>query len=123
MVPAEALHLGLLNHLVPREALEAFPYELAPPICGQAPRAIRVLKQQLQLLSNGHALDAETCEPIQTVRCTVYHSEDAHEGIRAFQGYESRRTGEERPRGWCRTIRGAARVGESRGEDQAGRQT
>jgi methylmalonyl-CoA decarboxylase len=35
----EAFRLGILNHLVPRDALEAFTYELAAKICHNSPLA------------------------------------------------------------------------------------
>jgi methylmalonyl-CoA decarboxylase len=82
---AEAFRLGILNHLVPLDTLEAFTYELAARICHNSPLAIRVMKQQLRLLSKGHALDAETFEHIQTLRRTVYRSADYLEGLRAFK--------------------------------------
>ena len=81
----EAYRLGVLNHLVPHDSLETFTYELAARICRNSPLAIRVLKQQLRLLSMGHALDAETFEHIQTLRRTVYQSADYLEGIQAFK--------------------------------------
>ena len=81
----EAYRLGVLNHIVPRDALETFTYELAAKICQNSSLAIRVLKQQLRLLSMGHALDAETFEHIQTLRRAVYQSADYLEGIRAFK--------------------------------------
>jgi methylmalonyl-CoA decarboxylase len=82
---AEAFRLGVLNHLVPRDQLEAFTYELAEQICGNSSLAIRVIKQQLRLLGKGHALDAEAFEHIQTLRRLVYQSEDYREGLRAFK--------------------------------------
>ncbi len=81
----EALRLGILNHLVPRDTLEAFTCQLAQKICRNSPLAIRVVKQQLRLLSKGQSLDSETFEHIQTLRRMVYQSEDYLEGIRAFQ--------------------------------------
>lgn len=81
----EAYRLGVLNHLVPHDALETFTHELAAKICRNSPLAIRVMKQQLRLLSMGHALDAETFEHIQTLRRTVYQSADYLEGIQAFK--------------------------------------
>ena len=68
---AEAYRLGVLNHLVPRDQLEAFTYKIAEQICGNSSLAIRVIKQQLRLLSKGHALDAEAFEHIQTLRRLV----------------------------------------------------
>jgi methylmalonyl-CoA decarboxylase len=81
----EAFRLGVLNHLVPHDQLEAFTYELAAKVCRNSPLAIRATKQQLRLLSKGHALDAETFEHIQALRRTVYRSADYLEGIRAFK--------------------------------------
>lgn len=81
----EALRLGILNHLVSRDSLEAFTYQLARKICRNSPLAIRVTKQQLRLLTKGQSLDSETFEHIQTLRRTVYQSDDYLEGIRAFQ--------------------------------------
>ncbi|HSF29302.1 MAG TPA: methylmalonyl-CoA decarboxylase [Candidatus Tectomicrobia bacterium] len=81
----EAFRLGVLNHLVPRDQLKAFTYDLAAKICRNSPLAIRVTKQQLRLLYRGHALDAETFEHIQTLRRSVYRSADYLEGIRAFK--------------------------------------
>jgi methylmalonyl-CoA decarboxylase len=85
MAATAALRLGILNHLVPRQELEPFTYDLAQKICRNSPLAIRAMKQQLRLLSKGHALEAETFEQIQTLRRTVYQSEDYLEGIRAFK--------------------------------------
>jgi len=85
-IPAEeAYRLGILNHLVPLDKLETFTYELAAQICRNSPLAIRVMKQQLRLLSKGHALEAETFEHIQDLRRTVYQSADYREGLHAFK--------------------------------------
>jgi methylmalonyl-CoA decarboxylase len=85
-IPAdEAFRLGLLNHLVPCDALEAGTNNLAAQICRNSPLAIGVLKQQLRLLSKGHALDAEAFEHIHALRRTVYQSADYHEGLHAFK--------------------------------------
>jgi methylmalonyl-CoA decarboxylase len=85
MLAEEALRVGILNHLVPQAELESFTYNLAEKICRNSPLAIRVMKQQLRLLSKGQLLDAETFERIQTLRRTVYQSEDYQEGIQAFK--------------------------------------
>jgi len=81
----EAYRLGILNHLVPRDALETFTYDLAGQICRNSSLAIRVMKQQLRLLSKGHALEAETFELIQALRRAVYQSADYREGLHAFK--------------------------------------
>lgn len=83
--PEDALRVGILNHLVPRESLEAFTYDMAEKIAQNSPMAIRVIKEQLRLLSKGHPLDAETYERIQALRQTVYQGEDYREGICSFK--------------------------------------
>lgn len=85
LLAEEALRVGILNHLVPHTELESFTYNLAEKICRNSPLAIRVMKQQLRLLSKGQLLDAETFERIQTLRRTVYQSQDSEEGIQAFK--------------------------------------
>ncbi len=84
MTAAEALNLGILNHLVAVEVLESFTKELAGKIAKNSPLAIRALKQQFRLLSKGHPIDAETFEKIGAIRRTVYDSKDYCEGIQAF---------------------------------------
>ena len=85
-VPAEdALRVGILNHMVPADQIEAFTAELASSICANAPLAVRVLKQQLRLLCRGQLLDAETYERLEALRREVWRSADYQEGIRAFK--------------------------------------
>ena len=84
-ISAEDAHnLGIINHLVPAEQLEKFARDLGNKIAGNAPLAIRALKEEFRLLTKGHSLDAETFEMIQAIRRLVYDSEDYMEGIQAF---------------------------------------
>ena len=85
-VPAEdALRVGILNHMVPAEQIDAFTMDLARSICDNAPMAVRVIKQQLRLLCRGQVLDAETYERMEALRREVWKSGDYLEGIQAFK--------------------------------------
>jgi len=81
---ARARELGLLNHLVPCEELEAFTFELVGRMVENSPLAIRVLKEQLRVLGNACAMSPETEERIQGLRRMVYESPDYREGKLAF---------------------------------------
>jgi 1,4-dihydroxy-2-naphthoyl-CoA synthase len=79
-----ARELGILNHLVEPDALEAFTYELVTKIVENSPLAIRVLKEQLRVLGNSYPMSPETQERIQGLRRMVYQSSDYSEGKAAF---------------------------------------
>lgn len=83
--PEDALRVGVLNHLVSPENLETFTYALAARIKNNSPLAIRVIKEQLRLLTQGHLMPVEAFEEIETMRRRVYQSEDYREGITAFK--------------------------------------
>jgi methylmalonyl-CoA decarboxylase len=84
-----ALQVGILNHLVPTDELEAFAYAMAAQIAENSPLAISVIKEQLRLLGNSHPLSPETFERIQGLRRKAYDSADYLEGKNAF--YEKRK--------------------------------
>jgi methylmalonyl-CoA decarboxylase len=84
-----ALQVGILNHLVPTDELEAFCYAMASQITENSPLAIAVIKEQLRLLGNSHPLSPETFERIQGLRRKAYDSADYLEGKKAF--YEKRK--------------------------------
>ena len=79
-----ALQVGILNHLVPTDELEAFAYAMAEQISENSPLAIAVIKEQLRLLGNSHPLSPETFERIQGLRRRAYDSADYLEGKQAF---------------------------------------
>ncbi|MBI5537358.1 MAG: methylmalonyl-CoA decarboxylase [Deltaproteobacteria bacterium] len=79
-----ALEVGILNHLVPVEELEAFTWQLAKTITELAPLSVSVIKEQMRLLSNARPLSPETFERIGGLRRKVYDSHDYAEGITAF---------------------------------------
>jgi len=80
-----AERLGLINHVVPRETLEAFTYELARDVTTLAPLSIAVMKEQLRILAGAHPMSPQGFERIQGLRRVVYDSHDYAEGIRAFK--------------------------------------
>jgi methylmalonyl-CoA decarboxylase len=79
-----AVRLGILNHLVAAEELESFTYELCRHVATNSPLSIRVIKEQLRILGNAHALSPETFERIQALRQSVFDSRDYLEGRKAF---------------------------------------
>lgn len=79
-----ALELGILNHMVEPEALEAFTLQLAGKITDNSPLAISVMKEQMRILGNSYPISPETHERIQGLRRTVYTSKDYVEGKQAF---------------------------------------
>jgi methylmalonyl-CoA decarboxylase len=81
---ARALELGMLNHVVEPEELEAFTLNLVSKILENSPLAISVLKEQLRVLGNSFPMSPETQERIQGLRRMVYQSPDYSEGKKAF---------------------------------------
>jgi methylmalonyl-CoA decarboxylase len=79
-----AMQVGILNHLVPTDELEAFTYVMATQITENSPLSIAVMKEQLRLLGNSHPLSPETFERVQGLRRRVYDSADYLEGKKAF---------------------------------------
>ncbi len=80
-----AERLGMVNHVVPAEEIEAFTYDLAGAIAENAPLAIAVMKEQLRILAGAHRMSPQGFERVQGLRRSVYDSQDYSEGIRAFK--------------------------------------
>lgn len=80
-----AERLGIANHIVPVEELDAFTYSLAHEIAENAPLSISVMKEQLRMLAGAHPMSPRRFERVQGLRRIVYDSEDYAEGIRAFR--------------------------------------
>jgi methylmalonyl-CoA decarboxylase len=80
-----AERLGLVNHVVPLDAVERFTYDLARDITALAPLSIAVMKEQLRILAGAHPMSPQGFERIQGLRRVVYDSHDYTEGIRAFK--------------------------------------
>jgi methylmalonyl-CoA decarboxylase len=89
-IPAEkALTLGILNHIVPAEELEAFTLKIANKIISNSPLSIRVIKEQLNILGNAMPISPQTFEHIDMLRRIAGTSKDYLEGLNAF--YEKRK--------------------------------
>lgn len=80
-----AERLGLINHLVPAEEIEAFTYAMAKQITVNSPLSISVMKEELRILASAHSITPRMFERVQGLRRVVYDSEDYKEGIKAFQ--------------------------------------
>lgn len=82
---SQALNLGMINYIKPKEEIEPFVYGIAAQIVANAPLSIAVMKEELRLLSGAHAVTPELFERIQGLRRTVYDSHDYQEGLNAFR--------------------------------------
>ena len=80
-----AYNLGILNNLVEVDELEDFVTAMANNICQNSPLSIRVIKEQIQIISKSHPISINDSERIDQVRSDAYHSEDYLEGKRAFE--------------------------------------
>jgi methylmalonyl-CoA decarboxylase len=80
-----AERLGVVNHVVPADGIEAFTQSLASDICQNAPLSISVMKEQMRMLAGAHPMSPRRFERVQGLRRIVYDSEDYAEGIRAFR--------------------------------------
>ena len=77
--------LGVINHVVAVEELEAFTTAMARRIVSNAPLSISVMKEQLRILAGAHTMSPEDFERIQGLRRVVYNSADYAEGLTAFK--------------------------------------
>ena len=84
-IPADrALRVGLVNHVVPADQLEATTTQIAEYITRNSPLVISLLKEELHVLAEANPLTAEGFQRIQAVRRRIYDSADYQEGIRSF---------------------------------------
>lgn len=85
-IPASRLEkYGVINRLAPADELEAACLELGRAIANNAPLAVAVMKEQLRILANAHAMSPNDFERIQSLRRMAYNSEDYCEGIHAVK--------------------------------------
>ena len=82
---SQALNLGMINYIKPKEEVEAFVHHLATHISSNSPLSIAVMKEELRLLASAHAITPELFERIQGLRRIVYDSSDYQEGLNAFR--------------------------------------
>ncbi|HEV7733409.1 MAG TPA: enoyl-CoA hydratase-related protein [Candidatus Binatia bacterium] len=81
--PARAMEIGLVNRVVPRDQVMAEARRLADTICQNGPLAVRACKEsakQSTFLPLREALENE-----MSFSASVFMSDDAKEGIRAFK--------------------------------------
>lgn len=85
-IGAERLErLGIVNHIVAAEGIDAHVRELALGMAQNSPLAIAVMKEQLRILGGAHTMSPAGFERIQGLRRVVYDSRDYAEGIQAFK--------------------------------------
>jgi methylmalonyl-CoA decarboxylase len=80
----DAFRLGLLNRLVEPDQLERTTLQIARDVATRAPMVVRLLKAQLRKLTSGPAMNPDDFEEIQSLRSSVYRSQDFKEGVSAF---------------------------------------
>jgi len=80
-----AYQLGILNHIVEADNLDEFATNIANTICNNSPLSIRVIKEQIQIISKSNPISINDSERIEQVRTKAYHSEDYLEGKKAFE--------------------------------------
>lgn len=77
-------NIGLLNHLINDDEIEVFVYDMAESIVNNSPFSIKVVKEQLNLLTAARPLTPDVFERINELRIMAYNSEDFKEGLQAF---------------------------------------
>jgi len=78
----EALQMGLVNRVLPKDELESYAVDVAAEIAANAPLTVRAAKLALrELMKPRGARDAEA---VDRAIAACYASEDYTEGVRAF---------------------------------------
>lgn len=80
-----AERVGMINHVVAADQLEAFTYDMAATIVDNAPLSIMAMKEELRVLTGAKPVSPRGFEKVQGMRRVVYDSHDYAEGIRAFK--------------------------------------
>src|ERR1044072_1635615 len=78
----EALRIGMVNHVVPADQLEAKTTEIAKRIAEKSPIALRLAKEAVQLASRSNLDEGLRREVDLFALC--FSSEDKDEGVKAF---------------------------------------
>ena len=79
---AEAARIGLVNRVVPADALMEWALQTAETIAANSPTAVQAVKQQISATIADHASSREALE--QELGDRVRRSEHFEEGVRAF---------------------------------------
>jgi enoyl-CoA hydratase/carnithine racemase len=80
----QAKEMGLVSHLVPKDELSGFTYEMAREIASNAPIALKSTKTILNMLEKNMALSADDKAQAQMLQALGFVSEDLKEGQLAF---------------------------------------
>ena len=80
-----AERVGMINHVIPADSIEAFVADMAAAIVDNAPLSIMAMKEELRVLAGAKPVSPRGFEKIQGLRRIVYDSDDYAEGIRAFK--------------------------------------
>ena len=80
-----AERIGMINHVVAADELEAFTQRMARTIAANSPLSIAVMKEQLRVLAGAKPVSPRGFEKVQGLRRIVYDSHDYAEGISAFK--------------------------------------
>lgn len=84
-VDAEAAReMGFLNHLVGADEVEAYVYETAETIAGNAPLSLTGMKEIVDAVVDAGTLSAEQRERAEALRRESFRSRDYEEGTAAF---------------------------------------
>lgn len=78
----KALHLGLVNRVVPDEELERETQRLAERLRNAPPESIAAVKHAVYMSDAAHLEEMLQYETEAQLRC--FHTQDAREGVRAF---------------------------------------
>ena len=81
---ARALEMGLVNYVLPGDELEAFTYEMAGEIAGNAPLALKGMKKILGLLAGAAKLPDGDLAEAERLVAEALESDDLKEGQTAF---------------------------------------
>jgi len=79
-----ALRVGMINHVVPADEIEAFTLELAETMAARAPLSIAVMKEGLRVLAGADSVTPLMFERVEGLRRKAYESGDYEEGQRAL---------------------------------------
>lgn len=84
-ITAEKLErIGVVNHVIAADQIDAFVLDMAAAIAANAPLSIAVIKEELRILAGAHSIPPDRFERVQGLRRIVYDSDDYQEGIKAF---------------------------------------
>lgn len=80
----ELLHMGLVDHLVPRPELKEKTYRMADEIAGNAPLSLKGSKRILNMLEESLTLSEENLAEAEKLITDAFNSQDLKEGQTAF---------------------------------------